>query len=71
MVEDKDHIAYGRLLEQVDKLASDMHDIKEDMAELKGTMNKGWGIVIGGVAVLGMFATELISGLKRLIGIGG
>ena len=72
MIDDGDpKVIYGRLLEQVEAMAHDMHTLKGDVASLKGSMNKGWGIVIGAVAVLGMFASELITGVKRMIGIGG
>lgn len=66
-----DQLELGRLIEKVDTLTEEVHSLKGEVTNLKSAMNKGWGIVVGGVAVIGLFANELIDGLKRLIGIGG
>jgi hypothetical protein len=61
---------WGRLLEKVDALVERTDALHKDVTGLKAALNKGWGVVVGAVAIIGLFAGELITGIKRLIGIG-
>lgn len=65
-----DPVEFGKLVATVESLSDNVATLSGEVAELKGSMNKGWGVIIGAAAVLGLFATELINGIKHLIGIG-
>lgn len=63
-------VEWGKLLEKVDTLIADVGEQKQDIAALKKSMSTGWGVFIGAAAVVGLFANELVAGIKSWI-VGG
>lgn len=60
---------WGRFQQKVDSLVEKVDKLHADVTDLKGTMNKGWGLVLGVVMVSGLFANELVAGFRRLLGL--
>lgn len=67
MSESPSPFEWGQLLQKVDTLIEKTDEQSKDIMALKKTMSTGWGILIGAAAVVGLFANELIDGIKRMI----
>jgi tetrahydromethanopterin S-methyltransferase subunit G len=68
--EDFDPVEWGRVLAKLDSIDSKVDTMRGEVDDLKKSMHTGWGLLIGAVAILGLFANELLDGFKRLIGMG-
>lgn len=54
---------------KVDQLNEKHAELEKDVKRMNSLLDKGWGIVIGAVAVFGFFAAEVIEGFKRMMGL--
>ncbi len=65
-----DPVEWGKVLEKLDSIDGKVDTMKGEVDDLKKSMHTGWGLILGAVAVLGLFANELLDGFKRLVGLG-
>ena len=71
MSEQNFDVEWGRLHEKLDHVADKVDKLDADVTELKGTVSKGWGIVIGAAGVLGLFAGGIVNSIKHILGLDG
>mgnify|MGYP001562310142 CR=1 FL=1 len=67
---DLDGTEWGRVLEKIEYIEKKVDKLDDDFTTMRGTMNKGWGMLVGIAAVLGLFLNEIIGGFKKLLGMG-
>ena len=68
MADNIDEVSWGRVLERLDTLTHKTDRLHEDVSAMKDTTHKGWGVIIAAVAIMGMFAGDLLTGAKKLLG---
>lgn len=63
---------FDHVFEKLDDLARKVEHTQTEFTKLKASLDKGWGIVIGVTATVGLFAealsTDIVNGFKRFMG---
>lgn len=66
MSDNLDPVEFGRLIQSVDNLTITVNEIKTDVASLKETRDRGWGILAGITLVAGGLGASAHTLFERL-----
>lgn len=67
MNDEIDKIEYGKLLKQMEHLSAQVDSLAKEVATLKSSMNKGWGVIVGMAMVIGLFLNDIVEGIRGWI----
>ena len=59
----------GSLAAELEAVKAQVHEIGADVKALRANVDKGMGIAIGVMAILGLFANELVQWIKHALGV--
>lgn len=54
--------------EDIANLTQKIESIHSEMIDMKLSMHKGWGILVGVAAIVGLFVTDIVNAVKRMLG---